>query len=82
MTKLLLDSVDAYLVSMKSLINKSKRCMYPVVRERQVLADALSRYLSMIGLDRREKPIVSLGDYLGNNEVEDVPNPASKKGAK
>ncbi len=41
--KLLLDSVDAWLLTQKSIINKRNKCLYPVVRERQVLADSLSR---------------------------------------
>src|SRR5207249_4224128 len=33
-TKLLLDSVDAYVLSMPSPVNKRARCLFPVVKER------------------------------------------------
>src|SRR6058998_2636466 len=36
-TKLLVDSVDAYVLSMPSPVNRQRRCLHPVVRERQAL---------------------------------------------
>jgi len=56
-SKLLLDSIDAYLLSMPSLVDKRHRRLWAVVRERQGLADALARYLTQLGLERRAKPI-------------------------
>jgi hypothetical protein len=44
-TKLLLDSIDAWLLTRPSLINTRKKALIPVVRERQTLADALARCL-------------------------------------
>src|SRR5215510_4632778 len=44
-TKLLLDSIDAWLLTQPSLIDKRRRALLPVVRERQALADALARYM-------------------------------------
>ncbi len=52
-TKLLLDSIDAWLLTQPSLVNKRARALLPVVRERQQLADALARYLALLGLERR-----------------------------
>ncbi len=63
-TKLLLDSVDAWLLTQPSLVNKRARALLPVVRERQQLADGLSRYLQALGLERRAKPVLSLNEYL------------------
>ena len=37
----LLDSVDTYVLSMESAVNKKRRCLWPVVRERQALAGQL-----------------------------------------
>jgi hypothetical protein len=54
-TKLLLDSVDAWLLTRPSIIDKRRRAVLPIVRERQQLADALSRYLQVLGLERRSK---------------------------
>jgi len=42
-TKLLLDSIDAWLLTQPSLIDKRRRALLPVVHERQALADALAR---------------------------------------
>ena len=41
-SKLLLDSVDAWLLVQPSLVNARKKSLLPVVRERQQLADGLS----------------------------------------
>jgi hypothetical protein len=55
-SKLLLDSIDAWLLTQPTLINKRRKSLLPVVRERQVLADGLARYLMALGLARVEKP--------------------------
>jgi hypothetical protein len=67
-TKLMLDSIDAWLLVQPSLINKRKRALLPVVRERQVLADALARYLDTLGLERRAAPVPSLSEWLASRE--------------
>lgn len=63
-TKLMLDSIDAWLLVQPSLVNQRKRSLLPVVRERQALADALARYLTQLGLERRAKPVPDLSSYL------------------
>ena len=62
-SKLLLDSIDVWLLTQPTLINKRKKSVLPVVRERQQLADGLAKYLAMVGLDRRSKQI-SLKEYV------------------
>jgi hypothetical protein len=62
--KLLLESVDAWLLVQPSLVSARKKALLPVVRERQGLADSLARYLAQLGLERRAKPVPSLADYL------------------
>ena len=62
-SKLLLDSVDSWLLTQQSLINAETRSLLPIVRERQVLADALARYLTILGVKRVSKEI-SLSDYV------------------
>jgi len=52
-TKLLLDSIDAWLLTQPSLVNARRRTLLPVVVQRQQLADALARYMNMLGLKRR-----------------------------
>jgi hypothetical protein len=64
-TKLLLDSVDAWLLTQPaSLVDRRRRALIRVVRERQQLADALARYMTTLGLERRQAPAKSLDEYL------------------
>jgi len=73
-SKLLLDSIDTWLLTQPTLINKRKKSVLSVVRERQQLADGLAKYLAMLGLERRSKQ-VSLQDYVqqkyGNSTEKD-----------
>ena len=59
-SKLMLDSIDNWLMQQPSLINHRKRTLLPVVVQRQVLADALARYLGQLGLERKTKDISDL----------------------
>ena len=43
-TKFMLDSIDNWILTQPSLINARRRALLPVVRERQQLSDALSKY--------------------------------------
>ena len=70
-TKLILDSVDTWLLQQPSLISVRKRALLPVVRERTQLADALARYLGTLGLKRRPRPMPSLEDYLASRRSAD-----------
>jgi hypothetical protein len=67
-TKLLLDSIDAWLLTQPTLIDKRRRAMLPVVRERQALADALARYMALLGLERRTTPL-DLARAIGHREA-------------
>jgi hypothetical protein len=62
-SKLLLDSIDAWLLSQPSIILKRKKTLMPVVMQRQQLADGFARYMAMLGLERVEKSL-SLNQYL------------------
>lgn len=66
-TKLLHDSITTWLLQQPSLVNKRHRTVYPVVLQRQTLADALCRYLDRLGLERKAKQIPALQDYLNQN---------------
>jgi len=65
-TRLLLDSIDAWLVRQPSLVDRRKRALLPVVRERQALADALVRYLTALGLERKARDVTDLASYLAS----------------
>ena len=54
-TKLLLDSIDAWLLVQSSLVNKRTRSLLPVVRERTALVTQLQSLLKDLGLKRRAK---------------------------
>jgi hypothetical protein len=69
-TYLMLDSVDKFLLSQKSLVNKSRRQLFPIVLQRQQLADALARYMNQLGLERRTRTPVSLEQYLSRNHTQ------------
>src|SRR6266446_185189 len=56
-TKLLVDSVDAYVLAMPSPVNRQKRCLYAVVRERQALVGQLQSILRDLGLERKVKTL-------------------------
>jgi hypothetical protein len=73
-TKLYIDHIDAWLMEQDSLVNRRKKSLLPVVKERQALVDSLSRLLTQLGLERRAKPAKSLAEYLaadhGDEEAE------------
>ena len=60
----MLDSIDNWILTQPSLINARRRAILPVVRERQQLSDALSKYLCALGLERRAKQVGTLKDLL------------------
>ena len=66
-TKLLLDSVDVWLLQQPTLIIKRKKAIIPAVTQRQQLADALSRYMGQLGLARRTK-LQSLQEILASDD--------------
>lgn len=77
-TKLLLESIDSWLLVQPSLINARKRALLPAVRERQGLADALARYLGQLGLERRAKPATDLAALLANTATTVPPRTAAQ----
>src|SRR5262245_34115138 len=66
-SKLLLDSIDAWLLTQKSIVNARKRALIAVVVQRQQLADGLLRYLMALGLDRKRK-VKTLEEILSEGE--------------
>ena len=64
-TKLILDTVDAYISELgNKIINRRNRCLYPVVQQRAALADSLLRYLTALGLERKAAQVPSLAEYI------------------
>jgi hypothetical protein len=67
--RLLLDSIDAWLLSQPSLINRRRKSLLPLVAQRMSVDAALTRTLTTLGLKRRERE-VTLQDYLNSQEHE------------
>ena len=66
-SKLILDSIDAWLLTQKSLVNTKRKSLLPVVTQRQTLADGLARYLQALGLHRKQSE-QTLADLLGEDD--------------
>ena len=69
--KLLLDSLDSWMLQQKTLVNARKKSAIPVLLQRGQLADGLARRLGQLGLERKARPAKSLADVLagpGNDD--------------
>jgi len=64
-TRLVLEHVDAYLLTKKSLLNKRQGKLLPVVMDRMKVSDTLTRQLLALGLERKSKTIPALASYVG-----------------
>jgi hypothetical protein len=67
-TRLLMDTVDHWLLRQPTLVDKRKRQLYPAVVQRTQLADSLARHLGTLGLARVAREVNSLSDYLKKSE--------------
>ncbi len=74
-THLLLHSVDQYLLEQKSLVNKRRRQLFPIVSQRQQLADSLARYMQQLGLKKQAKQHVDLASFLQNGHHDEPTTP-------
>jgi len=71
-TKLMLDSVDGWLLTQPSLVNARRKSLLPVVRERMQLSDALARYLTQLGLERKAKEVNVAEAFAALHQTERV----------
>ena len=65
--RLMVDSIDRWLLEQPTLINKQRKQVYAAVRERTHMADSVVKNLETLGLKRRAKE-VRLADYLRKGE--------------
>jgi hypothetical protein len=63
-TRLLLDAVDRWLLQQPAVVDRRKRALLPVVRERASLAAGLQSTLALLGLERKASGPKSLADYF------------------
>ena len=66
-TRLYIDHADAWLMSQESLVNKRRKSLLPILKERQSLVDSLSKLLGQIGLQRQARPVKSLAEHIAEN---------------
>ena len=66
--RLFLNHIDAWLMEQESLINKKRRALLPVLKERQAIAQHLASLLSMLGLNRRQKKVTDLALAIQENQ--------------
>jgi hypothetical protein len=61
---LLVASIDRYILSLPCPVNRQRHTLYPVVAQRDQLANSLCRNLERLGLKRRPKPLPSLAEKM------------------
>ena len=69
-TKVMLDGVDNFILSQRSLVNRRKKALLPIVRERAALVDSFAKHLQALGLQKRQLPEVDLKTYLAEKSHE------------
>lgn len=73
-TAFMLSSVDAYLMELgDGIVSKRYRKLFPVVEQRQKMADALVNYLSRLGLDRHKVQAFDIDEYAQRVAREEAP---------
>src|SRR5262245_4243437 len=64
-TEYQLDCLDLYLVQLgPRIVNRRKRTLIPIVRERDALVSTLTKLYEQIGLDPRKPLIPTLAEYM------------------
>jgi hypothetical protein len=76
--KLMLDSVDAWVLAQPSLVDKRKRALLPVVRERLSLVSQLHSLLRDLGLERKARDVTDLASYLATRTATEPTPPPSE----
>jgi hypothetical protein len=69
-SKIILDSIDNWILAQPTLVNSRKKIIYAVVQQRQTVADGLARCLVQLGLERRSPPQKTLAEILEESESE------------
>ncbi len=79
-TRLYIEHLDAFLMEQQSLVNRKRKAVLPVLRERQQLVDSLARILGQLGLERRAKPVPALSEYIaGRYQNRAEPKPGGEE---
>jgi hypothetical protein len=70
-TKMMLDSVDTWILQQPSIVNKRDRKLFPIILQRQTLADSLVRNLVLLGLKKKSRAVGSLNEFLRSQGEEE-----------
>src|SRR5262249_15397592 len=71
---LLLSSIDRYILSLPVPVNRQRHQLFPVVLQRDTLANSLARNLERLGLRRRAKALPTLAEIMsGPPQTGDAP---------
>lgn len=65
---LYVDVLDRWILEQESVVNKRRKSVLPVLRERAALGDSLLRHLQALGLERRIRAVPALASYLATRE--------------
>jgi hypothetical protein len=70
---LLIGIIDKFVFQEQAVVNKRSRSLFPIINQRQALADSLIRYLTTLGLERVAKRVPALSEYLAEKASEETP---------
>jgi hypothetical protein len=68
--KLLCDHCDAFIFTLPTFVNRRKKSVMPIVRERQAIAEHLAKFLERLGLDRQMKKVEDLDAWVARRAKE------------
>lgn len=66
---ILLGHIDMYLLSLDSIINRRRKSLLPIVRERMSVADSLIKHLSVIGLGKVAPQVIDLAAFIAAEDA-------------
>jgi hypothetical protein len=72
LTKLILSSINVWMLKQQSLVSNKNRGALPVVLHRNQLVTTLKVLLDSLGLKRRTKPVEQLEDYLARRSRDEA----------
>jgi hypothetical protein len=63
-SKLLLDSIDTWLLNRRSIVDRKTRDVFPAARSRNAFANTLRNVLKDLGMSRRKRELPTLSEYM------------------
>jgi hypothetical protein len=69
LTKLILSSINVWMLKQQSLVSNKNRGALPVVLHRNQLVTTLKALLESLGLKRRSKPVKLLAEFIAEHDA-------------